>query len=291
MKKFFLALFFSMMFLCTSCAGNVTSETGNPEPAETETYPCTVDFLKTGKADAMVIHTQNHTVVIDCGEKSDGSKVLNCLNSSGTDTIDYLILTHYDQDHIGGAAKVINQLNISHILGANYTQKSTEYTRLSEAMSEKNLNMELVTKTTTFYLDDVTFEIYPCQRAEYQEGNDNNHSLIIKMTHHEEIFLFAGDAMQERLAEIMDIGDCTVLKEPYHGREIANLGVFLDNVTPEYAVISTDEETLSDTVTQALSERNIETYITFQDGNIRCISTGTAVRFTAGMNFKEQEET
>jgi competence protein ComEC len=95
--------------------------------------------------------------------------------------------------------------------------------------------------------------------------------------------------MQERLTEIMNIGDCTVLKEPYHGREVANLGDFLDKVSPEYAIVTTDEENYAEATAQALAERNIETYVTFRDGNIRCISTGSSVSFATGLNFKEED--
>ena len=95
--------------------------------------------------------------------------------------------------------------------------------------------------------------------------------------------------MQERLTEIMSIGDCTVLKEPYHGREVANLGDFLDKVTPEYAIVTTDEENYAESTAQALADRNIETYVTFRDGNIRCTSTGSSVSFETGLNFKDDE--
>ena len=94
----------SMVF--TGCSGTAeSSETSSENTASmvsletTETYPVTVDFLKVGKADVAVITTENHVVVIDCGEKTDGKKVRNCLNYLGRDTVDYMILTHYDQDH------------------------------------------------------------------------------------------------------------------------------------------------------------------------------------------------
>ena len=67
------------------------------------------------------------------------------------------------------------------------------------------------------------------------------------------------------------------------------MGDFLDKVTPEYAIVTTDEENYADSTAQALADRNIETYVTFRDGNIRCTSTGSAVSFETWMNFKEEE--
>lgn len=245
--------------------------------------------MKVGKADAAVIKTENHVIVVDCGEKTDGKKIRNWMNKNGQDTVDYMILTHYDQDHIGGAAKVVNEFNVNHILAANYDEPSDEYAALTEAMAAKDLSFELVNSSYTFTLDDAVFQIYPCQQKSYHDGNDNNHSLVMKMIHHDEVFLFTGDAMQERLTEIMSIGDCTVLKEPYHGREVANLGDFLDKVTPEYAIVTTDEENYAESTAQALADRNIETYVTFRDGNIRCTSTGSSVSFETGLNFKDDD--
>ena len=286
MKLKLSALLTGVMLLCAGCSGEAESSVpAYVEPEET--YNLTVDFLKVGKADATVIKTENHVVVIDCGEKTDGKKVRNCMNALGADTVDYMILTHYDQDHIGGAKKVVEEFNVNHILVPNYDEASKEYDNLCEAMAAKELGFEFVTSSmASFTLDDAYFEVYPCQKKSYQDGDDNNHSLVIKMIHHDKIFLFAGDAMQERLAEIMTIGDCDVLKEPYHGRELANLGEFLDNVTPEYAIVSTDEESYSPVTAQALADRNIETYVTFENGNIRCTSTGSSLSFETGLDFK-----
>lgn len=286
MNKKILAMLSSVVLLCTACSLNDPTDTNNgsaPKVEYTEpeeTFNVTVDFLKVGKADACVIATENHVVVIDCGEEDDGGKVCSCIESLGRDTVDYLIITHYDKDHVGGAAEVFNSFEVSHVIGADYVEESAEYSKLDKAMKSKGVQWELLKSSeTSFYVDDVYFEIYPCEKESYKDGNDNNHSLVIKAIHHDEVFIFAGDAMQERLEEIMDIGDCDVLKEPYHGREIANLGEFLDKVTPEYAVVSTSDKYYDDKTADELEKRNIQTFLTFDDGNIRCTSTGSSLSF------------
>lgn len=245
----------------------------------TEYYNVSVSFLKVGKADAAIIKTENHTVVIDCGEKSDGDKVCDKLNEYDSGKIDYLILTHFDQDHIGGAAKVLKNFSVEHIISPDYSEESKEYDKLLKAMDNNDLKFENPENVTTLSLDDAEFKIYACKKTDYSNGDDNNHSLVIKMTHHDKVFLFTGDALEERLEEIMDIGDCDVLKEPYHGRRIDNLGEFLDKTTPEYAIISTDKDTLSSYTEKEFTDRNIKTYITFRDGNIYCTSDGKEISF------------
>lgn len=267
------------LLLLTGCSRNVPANSSVQESTSevSPAAPLTVTFMKVGKADGMILQTEHHTVVIDCGEKSDGKKMAARLQEYGVTEVDYLILTHYDQDHIGGAAKVVQNFGVQHILAADYTEDSKEFRKLTEAMQEKGLSLEIPEETMTFTLDDAIFTVYPHIADEYQDGFDNNCSLVTKVEHHSQTMLFTGDAMQERLNEIMDLGDCDLLKVPYHGREIANLPAFLQAVTPEYAVISTDEETLSAVTMQELTTRGIETFVTFSDGSIIATSDGQTI--------------
>ncbi|MDE5753081.1 MAG: MBL fold metallo-hydrolase [Oscillospiraceae bacterium] len=288
LRKKISTLLLSCAILLTGCVK--TTPVDNPalksEYQPTECYNLKLCCLKLGKADGMVIQTQNHTIVIDCGEKSDGSKMRRCLNALGVEKIDYMILTHYDQDHIGGASKVIDNFEVSHILAPDYAHsESSEFRKLTESMTEKNLDFEFVKQDTSIILDDAKFIIYPSESDSYLEGDDNNFSLVTRLQHHENIFLFTADAMYERLEEIMDLGDCTFLKEPYHGKELKNLGKFLDAVTPEYAVISTSEEYLAESTITALQERDIETYLTYEQGNMEFISDGKTLQFQNNIEY------
>lgn len=282
MKQKLSAVACAMLLILTGCSGGAGETVSVQETTEdtTPATPLTMTFMKVGKADAMILQTENHTVVIDCGEKSDGKKIVSRLQDNGIDTIDYLILTHYDQDHIGGAAKVVSNFNVTHIIGADYNEESTEYEKLAAAMDEKGYTFEIPQDVTEFTLDDAVFTLYPHESSDYRDGYDNNCSIVTKVTHHQEVFLLTGDAMQERLSEIMDIGDCDLLKVPYHGREIANLPQFLAAVKPEYAVISTSEDELSAATAKQLTECGAQTYITFCDGTIIVASDGQSISVT-----------
>lgn len=273
MKRRIAALLAALALLLTGCRASETEVTVDTP------IPLTVTFMKVGKADGIVIRTADYTAVIDCGEKSDGTKMVNFLLEQGVESVDYMILTHYDQDHIGGAAKVLNYFPVGHVIAADYTEKSSEYKKLVKAMEEQNLSFEMPSEPMTFYLADAAFTVYPHAASDYQDGFDNNCSLITKIVHHGNTLLFAGDAMEERLDEIMDIGDCDLLKVPYHGREIANLPAFLDAVTPEYAVISTSAKEISDVTVQTLADRNIHTFVTCTDGNVTVVSDGVSLVF------------
>ena len=282
MKKRIPAMAAALALLLTGCGqAGVSESAAEPVTAEptaaAETYPLTVTFLKVGKADSMVLQTAHHTVVIDCGESGDGSKVNDLLAQNGVTQIDCMILTHFDQDHIGGAPEVLQQYPVRQVLAADYTEESDEYRALCDALDAAQISMEQPAQELSFAFDDCVFTVYPHEAADYRDGFDNNCSLVLKVVHHENVLLFTGDAMDERLTEIMDLGDCSLLKVPYHGRELNNLPAFLDAVTPEYAVICTSKPEVSDVTLRQLESRNIEIYVTGKDGNITAVSDGETI--------------
>lgn len=242
---------------------------------EVNQYPkFTVEFLDVGKADCMVMYTENSTVIIDCGEKGDGKKILELLEEKGIESVDYLIITHYDKDHVGGAAKVINNIEVKNVLAPDYEENSDEMDKYIKALDSKNITPVRMTENISFTLDNVQYTVYAPEKT---YDNDNDFSLVTKAVYHDTSFLFTGDAMYKRLEEIMDIGKCTLLKVPYHARKIENLGEFLDNVKPQYAVACTSEDEFSGNTKKLLEKSDIKYYATCFNGNITAVSDGNKI--------------
>ena len=85
------------------------------EPTESEdTRKLDLYAFSVGKADALLIRTDDAAIMIDTGENGDGEELVAHLLMLGIDRLDLLILTHYDKDHIGGAeAEVLKKLIFS----------------------------------------------------------------------------------------------------------------------------------------------------------------------------------
>lgn len=246
---------------------------------KSDKYPdFTVEFLNVGKADCMVMYTENSTVIIDCGEKGDGKKILELLEEKGIESVDYLIITHYDKDHVGGAAKVINNVEVKNVLAPDYEENSDEVDKYIKALDSKNITPVRMTEDISFTLDNVQYTVY-APKGTYD--NDNDFSLVTKAVYHDTSFLFTGDAMYRRLDEIMDIGKCTLLKVPYHARKIENLGDFLNNVKPQYAVACTSEKEFSDDTKNLLEKFNINYYSTCFNGDITAVSDGNKINISS----------
>ena len=259
----------------SSTAATVTGTSETPIDGSFRT-----SILNVGKADAIVLKTENRCVVIDAGEKGDGKAVLAKLAEYGVSTVDYLFITHFDQDHVGGAAKVINNMSIGQIITPNYEGNNSEYTKFIEACAEHSITPTRLTETMTITLDDVTLEVYPPLQSSYSE-DDNDYSLVIKATHGSNVMLFTGDAESERLSELSgQIGDLSAafLKVPHHGRYSTGLDTFIKAVSPKYAVITcSEDEGAEDKVLSLLSGAN--TFLT-TGGDIEVVSNGKEMSVT-----------
>lgn len=272
------AVFLTSAVLLTAAAscGEKAPESEN-SVIDTVSDTLEVTFLDAGKADAMVLCTQNSTVIIDCGEKGDGKKIVGLLEDKGITTVDYLIITHYDKDHVGGAAKVINNFDVKNVLAPDYEEESEETEKYQKALNGKNITTQLLTDDISFSLDGVEYTVNAPDKDFYGEDNDNDFSLVTKVVHGDNTLLFTGDAMEQRLDEIMDIGNCTLLKVPYHGRKLGNLKDFLDAVSPEYAVVCTEQSEFASSTQKLLNKRNIAYYSTCFNGQITAVSDGSNI--------------
>ena len=239
-----------------------------------------VTFLDVGKADAIVLQSESSTVVIDCGEKGDGKKISSILEESGTTVIDYLIITHFDKDHVGGAPKVLKTFDVKNVLTPDYTGNVSEYDKFAETLDGMGITPMKLKEDISFTLDDVDYTVYAPKKDFYGDGDsaENNFSLVTKAVHHNNTLLFTGDAMEERLDEIMDIGKCTLLKVPYHGRKLDNLGDFLKATEPKCAVVCTDSNEFSGKMQDLLKKQKINTYATCFNGEITAVSDGSQIK-------------
>lgn len=270
----------AILVVCISlCA--CTVNTAGPAKAPPVENEFNISILKVGQADAIILKTKNHTAVIDCGEKDDGDEVSEYLAEAGIDKIDYLFITHFDKDHVGGAAEVLDNLQADKIILPSYIGTSDEYEAFESKLREKQIEPMRITEEMTFTLDDTLFTVYPPQKKSYSEP-DNDYSLVISVIHGENKLLFAGDAEKDRLAELptqLDL-DHDFLKMPHHGNYNKGTAAFLKSVTPTYTVIcDSNKNPAEDDTIKALEAVGSEIYYT-KDGSIKVISNGKTISVT-----------
>ena len=264
-----------LLTLCILC-GCKNYETSISAPDVTGQFGFTV--LKAGQADAIILKTQNHSVIIDLGEEDDGDEISEFLEENNITDIDYILITHYDKDHIGGFSEVMENVTAKNILVPNYEGTSEEYTEFLNTINDKKLTVTRLTEDISFVLDDVLFEVSVPKKQFYKEG-DNDYSLVISVTHGENTFLFTGDAEKERLAEVLsEFGkQYDFVKIPHHGKHNGNTKRFINTVKPQYAVICDSEKNpASDKTLSYLVTQGTEIYST-KNGDVQIVSDGKEI--------------
>ena len=260
---------------CAAAARESTSGTAAENPAAA----LSVHFFDAGKADAILLTTAHSAVLIDAGEKGFGKTILAWLEAQGIEKLDYLIVTHFDKDHVGGAAKLLNSIPVGTVLQSSGAKDSEEYENYLKALDKAGITAVTVRELTDFTLDGVRYTVDPPRQTSYAEDESNNSSLIVTVQHGDLRFLFAGDAQTERLAEFLDTepAACDVLKLPHHGKEEPLLEALLEATRPTYAVItSSDEEPESEAVLAALEQAGVRALLT-RSGAITLTSDGTSL--------------
>lgn len=235
-----------------------------------------ITFFDVGKGDAILIETENTSMLIDAGYDDTSDVILTYLQQDDK-SLDYMVITHFDKDHVGGADRVLEEVGAEHIFQPDYETDSGQYAEYQEAFAAAGQQPELVTETRILSFDGVECLIYPPQKQEYEE-EDNDFSLVISMTYQEQRFLFAGDCERERLKELLNQSEFELehdlLKVPHHGRKEKNSEEFLEAVSPNVAVITcSEEEPADDKVRRILRQMGAQTYLTSQ-GTVTCLCDG-----------------
>ena len=268
------------------CAsGGSTQQNSTPEPeARPVTGEVKITAFNVGKADALVVQSQNSVTVIDAGNKGDGKFIDKYLTAQGIDTVDRMIITHFDKDHVGGASRVINKLKVKEVIVPNYTSEIDEYKNFIEKTEETETPVTVMEmgSDSHFEVDDIAATIYAPLKTDYGKDEENDFSLALYMQHGENTFLFAGDAEDARQQELMDLklGTVDFLKFPYHGNYMKTTEAFLDAFKPKCTIVCCSEKEYADPSTvETLQKRGIETYYT-NDGTVTVVSDGKQLTCT-----------
>ena len=244
-----------------------------------------VHFVDVGQGDCAVIMSQGEVMVIDSGDRDESNSVERYLMMQGVTRINYLIATHPHADHIGEMAEIIGQFRVDNFIMPRLPAKLTPTTQCYENM----LKMLKAKNTPVTPAEDCEFELGCCKVQLYASGiedsdNLNDYSVIVRLVHGENSFLFTGDCENTEERDLLSRGlelRAKVLKAGHHGSYTSSSAEFLDAVKPDYAVIScgrkNDYGHPHDTTVRRLKKYADKLYMTPRDGNIVFISDGVGL--------------
>ncbi len=199
-----------------------------------------ITFLNVGQGDAQIIQTQNKTVFIDVG--NDSLTIQKWIQKNEIDTIDLIVITHPDLDHYGSLTYLINSTVIKRIIlpqenKITFTWQQVlsliEHNQIpnSQVLRGAKVNLELQTELRFLWPNSQT------------RLNGNNLSYVTHLIHGENRVLFTGDIEQETELEILQFKDSlksNILKVAHHGSSSSSSLPFLNKVSFDWAIISSD---------------------------------------------------
>lgn len=197
-----------------------------------------VHFLDVGQGDCTIITCDGHAMIIDGGPESKGTAIQLYLTKLGITTLDYVIVTHYDTDHAGGADVIIEKFRCNNIIMPSYAQNNVAYRNLIQTIRGKNYKITPPVPGTEYKLGDAVITIL--SPASYTD-NYNNNSICLRVDVAEDSFLFTGDADSTIESQLLKSGynlEADVYKVGHHGSRNSSSAPFIEKVQPKYAVVS-----------------------------------------------------
>lgn len=216
-------------------------------------------MLDVGQGDGLLMETPGrHTILFDGGSSSRskvGEYVLTpALKYYGTDCLDYVIVSHMDQDHVNGIMECIalsqnGGIPVRYLVVPAIAETDSSFLPLLETAKQASIPVLYMKPGNQLLLDGVTVTcLYP-ENSEWngetkESESKNNRSMVLTVAYQEFHMLFTGDLEQEGEARLMQEQkalleeEYTVLKVGHHGSSGSSSMTFLEQIQPKTALIS-----------------------------------------------------
>ena len=217
-----------------------------------------IHFLDVGQGDSCFIITPNRkTILIDGGGSTSSTfdvgkdTLIPYLLDKGYTKLDYIFISHFDQDHVGGVLSLLEELKVGQIFISKQGETSDNYEAFLEIVAEKNLKVQEVKMGDKMTIGDVTFHILWPTENHIEENILNNNAMVMKLQYKSFSMLFTGDIeevaekkMLDTYKNHLDMLKATVLKVAHHGSKSSSTEEFLKAVNSKVAMIGVGENNM-----------------------------------------------
>lgn len=241
-----------------------------------------VIFFDVGQGDSIFIEIPSgYQILIDGGPTSVVLEKLGERMPFWDKTIDLIILTHPDHDHISGLLEVLERYKVDNILWTGILSEGGEYEQWLDLISKEGAEIIIAKAGQRITAGDARIDVlFPFENLEGDKVSDaNNTSIVSKLIFGKTSFLFMGDAYKSTERLLNNI-DSDVLKVSHHGSKTSSDKNFISLVSPNIAVISCGQDNSyghphQETLDSLLG---IEVLRTDLIGDIKIISDGEKIK-------------
>ena len=212
-----------------------------------------VYFVDVGQGDCSLIITEKNKKILIDGGGSESYDVgenttLPYLLDRRISKLDYIIISHFDSDHVQGLFAVLENIKVVNVILSKQYEMTENYEKFLSIVKEKKINLILAKKGDVIKIDKHSYieVLFPLENVkEYISQNAiNNNSLVFKYKDRNISILYTGDI--EKIAEEKLLSlyretnklEADILKVAHHGSKTSTIESFLELVNPKIAVIS-----------------------------------------------------
>ena len=198
-----------------------------------------------GNADCFLVKTPNNKyLMIDTakggykGGKSQAEMiVMKYFKDTGIKNLDSIIVTHFDDDHSGGAVDLMNGVTVEKLYVNDIHHKSQAAKEIYKTAELRGVNI-IEAKNSQVVYDKSGLKITNYVAKKYD--NDNDSSIVTTLKYGDFSMLFTGDASASVIKSLMDETNSsyTVLKVPHHGAYGGVDRELIQKVKPKYSIVS-----------------------------------------------------
>ncbi len=252
-----------------------------------------VVFFDMGQGDSIFIETgQGHQILIDGGP--GGERILEKLSGEmpfWDRSIDLVILTHPDYDHLRGLLDVLDRYKVENILWTGVKRETKTFEKWLEKTEVEGANIFIAKTGQRIKAGKAQIYIlhpFWSLEGEMFERSSNDSSVVAKLLFGQNTFLFTGD-ISRKVEEDLLVRSALpvslaaeVLKISHHGSKTANSREFFEVLQPEIAVISCGKDNKYGhpqlEVLSNLREFGITILRTDELGDIKITTNGTNLK-------------
>ncbi|MCB9810769.1 MAG: MBL fold metallo-hydrolase [Candidatus Nomurabacteria bacterium] len=207
----------------------------------------TVTFLDVGQGDAIYIETPDGVqALIDGGANNAVLRELGKQMPLFDRSLDVVLATHPDKDHIGGLVDVLKRYEVANIIRTNNEGETATIDAFNLAVSNEGTAISYATAGQQLALGASTSVLILSPAGDVTDLESNTSSIVAQLRYGEVEFMLTGDApvsIEKYLVDTFgEALESEVLKFGHHGSRTSTADEFLDTVDPQYGVVSAGQD-------------------------------------------------